>query len=140
MLCFGDDQKRRSGRPWHHPLWLVACALAWQLFPGCGRTTTHFVLSGSAGPVHEGNVALVLQGQPPPEGLEEVALLQAVGSGIHADMEHVVQGLVERARSLGCNAIVNVKIDQGASHASGTGVCLRPPGPSVPPPTPESTF
>ena len=121
----------------------------------CSTTKTHRVVTGSPGAAHQGQVAVYMAGAPTP-AYEEVAIVQAVGQGGHADLEHVVKGLRTEAASLGCNSIVNVKVDQGGGTASGTAICARipptnapppappppvaaPPAPPAPPPPPEAT-
>jgi hypothetical protein len=96
------------------------------LLIACGSTTTHSVLTGTPGAPRLGDIRIVMGEDPPPPGLTEVGIVQAVGHGTHADLEHVIDGLKEKSLSLGCTAIVKVKIDQGATKASGTGICLRP--------------
>lgn len=108
------------------------------LLLACAYTTTHRVMTGSPSAAHSGEVAVFMVGTPPPP-YQEVAIVQAVGNGGHADLEHVVEGLKEEARRLGCTAIVNVKVDQGSGTASGTGICGRLlPTASSPPPTPPA--
>lgn len=112
----------------------------------CGSTKTHRVVTGQPGAAHAGDVALYMAGSPTPP-LDEVAIVQAVGQGAHADLEHVVQGLKKEAGQLGCTVLANVKIDQRSGTASGTAICARlrpnvpareaaPPSPSVTPSTP----
>lgn len=96
------------------------------LLGACGTTETHHVVTGSVGAPHGGAVQILMGDEAPPPGLSEVALLQAIGRGTEADLEHVIGGLQEKARELGCTVVAKVKIDQGSSTASGTGVCLRP--------------
>jgi hypothetical protein len=96
------------------------------LLSACGTTTTHSVLTGTAGAPRAGDIKILMGEEAPPPGLTEVGIVQAVGHGTHADLEHVMDGLKEKSLSLGCTVIAKVKIDQGASEASGTGVCLRP--------------
>jgi len=96
------------------------------LLIACGTTTTHSVLTGAPGRPHGGDVRIVMGEEAPPPGLVEVGIVQAVGHGTNADLEHVVAGLKEKAQELGCTVVAKVKVDQGASTASGTGVCLRP--------------
>jgi hypothetical protein len=96
------------------------------LLLACGTTTTHSVITGSAGAPRAGNIEILMGDEAPPSGLTEVGLVQAIGHGTHADLEHVIAGLKEKASALGCTVIAKVKVDQGASTASGTGVCLRP--------------
>lgn len=114
----------------------------------CGTTETHRVVTGRPGGAYGGEVAVHMHGTSPPP-YEEVAILQAVGSASHADLAHVVEGLKKEAAALGCNALVNVKVDQGAGRASGTALCARIPpthplappaaAPAGPPPSPPST-
>lgn len=94
------------------------------LAAGCGTLESRHVLTGPPGPPR-GDVHIVLMGQPVPEGLQEVAIVQAVGTGVYARLEDVVGGLKAEGGRLGCTAIVNVKIDQGSHTASGTGTCVR---------------
>jgi hypothetical protein len=118
---------------------------------GCGTLTTHHVMTGPAGPPRDGDVRVVIEGAPEPPGLQEVAIIQSVGTGIHANLEDLVGGLKERARALGCDVIVHVHVDQGASNAAASGVAARtgaaaylpppappPTQPPPPPPAPEA--
>jgi hypothetical protein len=104
-------------------------------FAGCGTLQTHHVLTGPPAPPR-GGVRIFLQGQPSPTGVQEVAIVQAVGTGEYARLERVVEGLQSEAGQLGCFAVVNVKIDQGSSTASGTGTCVREAAGPAPPPPP----
>jgi hypothetical protein len=104
---------------------------------GCGTLQTHHVLTGPPGPPR-GDVRVVLQGQPVPADMQEVAIVQAVGTGPYARLENVIGGLTAEAGQLGCSAVVNVKIDQGSTTASGTGTCVRELGVAgTPPPAPR---
>ena len=98
------------------------------LLAACGTTTTHSVLTGAPGRPHAGDVGILMGDDAVPAGLTEVGLVQAIGHGTNADLEHVVDGLKEKARELGCTVVAKVKVDQGSSTASGTGICLRPLG------------
>jgi hypothetical protein len=111
--------------------------VAWVLCAaGCGTLETHRVLTGYPGAPSGGDVLIFMQTQPGPTGLQEVGIVQAVGRGTFADLEHVIAGLKTEAASLGCTAVIGVKVDQGATTASATGVCLRPQGPAALPPGP----
>src|SRR5204863_1903224 len=92
------------------------------LLIACGTTTTHSVLTGTPGAPRSGEIRIVMGDEAPPAGLTEVGIVQAIGHGTNADLEHVMAGLKEQALSLGCTVIAKVKIDQGASEASGSGV------------------
>jgi len=90
-----------------------------------------------------------MDGSPLPQNFEEVGIVQAIGRGTEADMPHVIEGLRQQAASLGCDTVIRVKVDQGSTVASGTGVAIRslapgqfpapvqyPSGPLPAPPSP----
>jgi hypothetical protein len=105
-----------------HHAWILALAIA---LGGCGSTTTHRVLTGTPGVPHGGPVTIIMENAPVPWVVEEVAIVQAVGEGVQADLEHVIDGLKREAQALGCSVVVRVHIDQGSSTASATGVAGR---------------
>lgn len=105
----------------------AAVLLACLALSGCGTIRTGHVLTGQPGPPR-GGVRIVLQGQPMPADVDEVAIVQAVGTGVYARLENVVTALQDEAGRLGCDAVLNVKIDQGSTTASGTGTCVRERG------------
>jgi hypothetical protein len=98
--------------------WLVVAA---SLSAACVGTRTYRVLVGNTAAPHQGRIALFLNGARAPDAFEEVAVVQAVGG----DMEHVVTALQREAAQLGCDAIVNMRIDQGSSVTSATGMAVR---------------
>jgi hypothetical protein len=89
---------------------------------GCGSTTTHHVLTGAPFAPYE--VQVILEGSPAPPNIQEVAIVQAVGKGMNADLEHIVEGLKREAQALGCDVVVRVHVDQGSSTASGVAAKL----------------
>lgn len=95
------------------------------LLPACGSLETSFVQTGARAPAHGGGVYLVMESAPPPDGFEEIAIVQAKGTGTHAEMPDLLGGLKDVSRSLGCTHVVRVRVDQGSSVASATGVCGR---------------
>jgi len=103
---------------------------------GCGRVQTSRVITGPTGAPFAGQVAIVMENAPPPAQFVEVAILQSIGYGMSADLASVVGGLQAEAARLGCDAVIRVRVDQGASQASGTGVCVRTPATWGAPPTP----
>jgi hypothetical protein len=104
---------------------LLACTFVSACFLlNLGHTTTSHVLTGQVGAPYTGEITVKLEGEPLPQNFQEVAIVQSVGTGSHANLEHVVQGLKEEAAKLGCNAVLRVKIDQGSSNASATGVAV----------------
>jgi len=100
---------------------LVACAMA---VLGCGFTETHEVVLRSA-PPRVGDVAVFMAGQRVERPFYELALVQAVGHGSEANGEDAVRGLVERGRALGCDAIVQVQVDEGYTLGHAAGVCVK---------------
>ena len=99
--------------------WILAASLA---SAACvGGTRTYHVMVGTAAAPHQGRIALFLDGARAPEVFEEVALVQAVGG----DMERVVTALQREAAQLGCDAIVNMRIDTGSTGTSATGMAVR---------------
>lgn len=91
----------------------------------CGTTRTSRVVTGKASAPYSGEVKILMDGAPVPEGMEEVALVQATGYNLHANLEHVIEGLRAEASALGCDTVVRVKVDQGSAQASANGVCMR---------------
>jgi hypothetical protein len=98
----------------------------------CGRLEAHYVLTGTAGAPYTGDVRIVLEGAPEPEGVQEVAIVQAVGTQQHARLEDLMEALKGQARSLGCNAVVHVRVDQGSETASASGIAGRLGAPAPP--------
>lgn len=118
-------------------------ALLLVLLAACGETKTHHVVTGPPGPPYYGGVTVVLEGQPLPPTFVEVAIVQAVGRGDHADLEHVIQGLRWEAGRLGCDVVIHVRIDQGGATASANGIAGRTwgsPPPSAPIAAPAPAF
>jgi hypothetical protein len=103
------------------------------LAAACVGIKTYHVVTGEPGPVYAGSVAVYMEGAPLPERYEEVALLQAEGAG--GNLATLLPKLQARAAALGCDAIVLVKIDQGAGTASATGVAVRVKAPAPTSPT-----
>lgn len=104
---------------------LAALAL---LVAGCGYTEIHEVVLRAPGAqtaqtAHP--VEVYMYGQAPPRQFFEVALLQVVGHGSHANPADLVRGLTARATQLGCDAVIRVQIDQGYSLAHAFAVCAR---------------
>lgn len=92
----------------------------------CGTLESQHVLTGVPGAAHQGPVRIVMEGTTPPAELKEIALLQVRGTGNKADLKHAVEGLTTEARKLGCNYVVNVRVDQSGTM-SATGICARGP-------------
>jgi lipopolysaccharide export system protein LptA len=74
-----------------------------------------------------GDVRIFMQGQAPPEGYVELGIIQADASGFYNEMPAVIESLQKEARSIGGNAVINVRVDQGTSMITANGVCVRYP-------------
>lgn len=112
-------------------------ALAALCLVACGHVETYDAPLRAPRAPRAGRVELYMQGQAvPARPYVELAIVQAVGFGSDATPEDVVKGLLDRAASLGCDAVVRVAIDLGYSRANGAGVCVAytGDGPPAPPP------
>lgn len=102
---------------------VLVCFAALSLV-GCGSTEVHEVLLRRPTSAPRGNVELYVVGRPPPRPYYEVALLQAIGNGTHADVPDVTNALEGRAQVLGCDAVVGIHVELGSTRAHATGVCV----------------
>ncbi len=109
---------------------LIALALA---ALGCGSTSTFHVITGTVGRPARNDPRVFLAGATLPSNYDEVAIVQAIGRGNQADLEHVIEGLRAEAASLGCDAVIGARSDHGDTQTSGTGVAVR--WTAGPPPT-----
>ena len=91
--------------------------------PRCASLQTHHYLTGKPGASHHGPVAVFLEGAPLPAGYEEIGLVQVVASR-GSNITKLLPALKDEAASLGADAILLVRVDQGADHASATGVAV----------------
>lgn len=104
---------------------VLVLAVVLPVLAGCGRTSTNAVITGKPSYGRVSDVRIIMDGAPVPEGLQEIAIVQATGSGTHANLAHVIEGLKEEAKKHGCDTVIRVKVDQGATIASANGVCVR---------------
>ena len=83
------------------------------------------VLTGEPFPPYVGSVRIVMDGAPLSDPFEEVAVVSAKGENADATLQSILGALQNEAASLGCNAVVHVRYEQGARIASATGVAVR---------------
>ncbi|MEO8798939.1 MAG: hypothetical protein ABI551_13710 [Polyangiaceae bacterium] len=102
---------------------VLGCFAALSL-AGCGSTELHEVLLRRPTGAPRGDVELYVIGRPPQRPYYEVALLQAIGNGTHADVPDVTNALERRAQVLGCDAVVGIHVELGSTRAHATGVCV----------------
>lgn len=99
----------------------VALALA---LVGCGHTSVHRWVIGPVGaPSREPPRVFSARGATPPAA--EVALLEAVGTGTHAEGDLAIEALRREAQRMGCDAVLRVEVAQGANTTVATGVAAR---------------
>jgi hypothetical protein len=101
-----------------------ALLLIASLASGCGTTAVQRYLLGPPGPPHARPVRTILEGDPVPPA-QPVALVHAIGRGLNADLPHVIEGLRDEARRLGCDAVVQVRIARGAATTTAVGFAVR---------------
>jgi hypothetical protein len=103
---------------------LVVAAL---VAAGCGSTSTYRVMLGMPGPAVAARtpVRITRGAALPGFRVTEVALVQAVGRGSHADLPHLAEALEAEALSLGCDAVIRVRHVQGVQQAVAIGVAVR---------------
>lgn len=104
---------------------------------GCGSTSTYHFVTGVVGRPTRNDPRVFLAGATLPSNYAEVAIVQAIGRGNHADLGHVVEGLRAEAATLGCDAVIATRSDRGETQMSGTGVAVRwtegpAPAPTLP--------
>ncbi|MDP3213304.1 MAG: hypothetical protein Q8S73_04320, partial [Deltaproteobacteria bacterium] len=115
---------------------LVLAALS----AGCGSTYVQRFVLGAPGAPHSRPVRTILAGDPVPPS-RPVALVQATGRGLNADLPHIIEGLRAEAQRLGCDAVVQVRIARAHSTATATGFAVRwgAAPDAAPPPAPAAT-
>lgn len=91
----------------------------------CSHLDSSHVLTGpTQQPNRPSQVRVFLEGQDPPPGYREIAIVE--GRGDHAvGMAGVIERLREDAGKLGANAIINVRVDQGGTIVSVIAVAVR---------------
>jgi hypothetical protein len=93
---------------------------------GCVKVRSSYALLSQPKEAHSGDVALLVEGQPIPANLHEVALVQAVGIKPDGDEDKVRSRLIDQSRALGCTAVGNVRVDRSDGSTGISGVCLAP--------------
>ena len=104
-------------------LLLLSIALGCADFPPPARSD--HVLTGEAFPPYPGTVRIVMDGAFMEDDFEEVAVVSANGKNGDATLQAVLGALQTEAASLGCDAVIHVRYEQGAQLASATGVAVR---------------
>jgi len=107
-------------------LFIHSLTLAVALLTGCGTVTTYrFPLEKPSGQISATPPAVFFEGQMPQQSMQELAMVEAVGSGTKASIEDVVNALQLEAARFGASAIVRVRVDCGYSQCHGWGVAVK---------------
>jgi hypothetical protein len=91
---------------------------------GCGSTEVHQIFLRQPSLIENREIEVYVAGAPPKRAYYDIAIVQAIGHGSDADVEHVTHALATRAARLGCDAVVRVHVELGYGRAHGTGVCV----------------
>jgi hypothetical protein len=114
--------------------WLLALALA-----SCATSGAQHVVTGAERPAYAGEVRVFMREDFYDGDIEELAFIQATGADVYVSwwklsdaVPNALEALRERARELGCNAVVNVDVFYDESRLSGTdayvfGTCAYAP-------------
>lgn len=95
---------------------------------GCGSIVTYrWPLSQPA--LADGRPAIYWEGTLPSAAMQELEMVEAIGSGTRADVGDVVNAMQDEAQTYGANAIVRVRVDCGHGTCHGYGVAVRILGP-----------
>ena len=91
---------------------------------GCVTLKAEHVITGTPRAPFAGEVKVVMENAPLTGEYEEVAILNSAGVGQDSTLPSVIKALQAEAASLGCNAVIRVRFDQGLTQASATGVAV----------------
>lgn len=119
----GDPAPRRTCHDdWEWALRRRFIVLAFAWLAACGHLDVDHVVTG-APPTgrDEGPVRILMESDAVPPGFREIGLVRARGSGNQANLEAVIAGPQNEARSIGANAVVRVRIDQGSGSVAAIG-------------------
>ena len=97
----------------------------------CGHTESYVALLREAAP--SDRTIEVYVDSTPTRPFTDAAILQAIGYGGRANPEELVKVLLAEGAHVGCDAIVRVQFDYGASSVHATGNCVRYTGPAPSP-------
>ena len=83
-----------------------------------------YVLTATPRAPYSGPVKVILDGAPITGTFSEVGIVSATGGGADATLGVVLGQLQAQTAALGCNAVIRVRYDQGASNSTATGVAV----------------
>ena len=92
---------------------------------GCGSTEVHQVFLRHPSLNSRRDIVVYVTGAPPHRAYYEIAILQAVGHGSDADVEDVTHAIANRGARLGCDAVIRLHVELGATRAHASAVCVN---------------
>jgi hypothetical protein len=104
----------------------VALLLAAPLLGACGNVQMYRYPLGAVSTAYGGRPTVSFEGSELLNApMQELAMVEAVGSGTNADTESVVNALIFMGQTFGASAIVKVRVDCGFGQCHGYGVAVR---------------
>jgi hypothetical protein len=103
------------------PTLIVVCSLS---LGACVSMRDYAYTVAPPEPPYAGPVAIYLVGAAPKGEFKEIAVVQAEISG-GGSMEDILPRLQARAAKLGCDVVLHVRIDNGSTHVTATGMAAR---------------
>ena len=97
----------------------LVLAISALLVSACGAVDAHRVAFSPARPP---TTSVELVEGTPTRQFTETGIVQAIGHGT-ANREDVTKALAQEARRMGCDAVVRLRVDEGAAMAHAIGVC-----------------
>lgn len=94
----------------------------------CGHTESYVALLREPAP-SDRTIEVYIDAMPA-RPFTDAAILQAIGYGSRANPEDLVKALLSEGARVGCDAIVRIQFDYGATSAHATGNCVRYTGPA----------
>ena len=91
----------------------------------CGTVTTYRFPLDKPGQPTGAPPAVFFEGNLPNQPMQELSMVEAVGSGTKASVEEVVTAMQMEGARWGATAIVRVKVDCAYSQCHGWGVAVR---------------
>jgi hypothetical protein len=92
---------------------------------GCGSVEVHQIFMRQPSMIEHRDIEVYVASAPPKRPYYEIAILQAIGNGSDADVEHVTHAIANRGARLGCDAVVRLHVELGATRAHGSAVCVH---------------
>jgi hypothetical protein len=128
--------EQRAGVQMMRAQCILFCAIFGLFLSGCGSIEVHQIFIRQPSMIEHRDIEVYVTGAPPHRPYYDIALIQAIGSGSDADVDHVTHAIANRAARLGCDAVVRLHVELGATRAHASAVCVHWAQATVVPATP----